>query len=80
MITVELIIPILNETIDFRLDENTKAGVLTMQMEQLILQKKHMTSDGQPKYLYAFETEKILEPEKTLQQQEIQNGEQLILL
>lgn len=80
MIEVDLVIPVLEETMDFKLDEKTKVGTLLLQIEALILQKKQMVSDGTLRHLYAMDAEILLNHEQTLSEQGIRSGEPLIFL
>lgn len=81
MILVDIQVMTLDKTYDFEIDEDIKAGELTNQIVDLIIQtEKKIAKPKQPIFLYAIGKDLVLNPVNTLRQQGIENGETLIVL
>lgn len=81
MILVDVQVPSLDGIYDFELDEKMEVcEVVTQIFEMIALQENGVKEPGQEMFLYAIRKESILNPQKTLEQQGIQNGESLIVI
>lgn len=82
MIVVDIYVPSINETYDFRLDEHTPIGALKDEIVE-VLQKKtvgHTGQDGTPFMLCSYQKQEILSPVKTLYEYGIVNGSRLFIV
>lgn len=81
MILVDIQVPVLNKVYDFELDEEIKTELLIEDIMELIAAQEHLTCKSKGNMcLYALRQEKVLEAGKSLEQQGVAAGEQLILL
>lgn len=82
MILVDVIVPSLGRRYDFNLDETVPVFVLLHEMLEVVGQKERCKffEGGSEVSLYSKKREARLAPEKTLPQNGIQNGSELIML
>lgn len=80
MILVDILIPAVNRTYDFELDEERTTGEVVEKAAHLTAcaeGMKECAADNM--FLYAFQRERLLDKALSLKEQGIQSGETLIL-
>ena len=82
MILVDIYIPSLGETHDFRLDENTKISSLVQEISEMLTVRYKTSINKKPEefMLCAVAEEKMLNSNTTLAQNGITNGCKLLML
>ncbi len=93
MILVDVQIPAMDRVYDFELDEGLTAGILTQDIETLVLKRENLMNRtaseakqglaenlSRDSFLYSMRQESILKREETLKQQGVRDGDRLILI
>lgn len=81
MILVDIHVPMLDRVYDFELDEEAEVERLIEDILVLIMEQEQLScKNNKDMCLYALGCETMLEPEKSLKQQGVCAGEQLILI
>lgn len=82
MILVDVYVPALGNTYDFKLDEEEKIGIIIEEISELVGQKEHSGIVGEidDLMLCLREDQKILPRNMTLNEAGVLNGSSLILL
>lgn len=82
MILVDIYVPSMNQTYDFSLNEYTEIALLVEEVSGMICQKEQCEILGNSRELLLLSRtqKKILNPQMTLSQYEISQGEQLMIV
>lgn len=82
MVLVDIYVPVINQTYDFSLDENTKIMLLLEEISGMICQKEQCKLVGSVKelLLVSRNNKKILNSEQTLSFYNITQGDRLMLV
>ena len=81
MIMVDVEVLALDRVYDFELDTQMRTEEVMKKMVLLILQESGLkTAEAEAFYLYGLRQEKILNPDMTLNEQGVQNGDRLVLI
>lgn len=82
MILVDIFVPTIDNTYDFKLDENTKCGLVKNEIIKLICQKEKFKLEGANIDLFICDSKgrSLLNEEKTLSENGIESGDKLILV
>ncbi len=82
MIVVEVVVPSLGRQYDFDLEETLPVGSLIQEMTAVICQREHCTLEetDPPLGLYGRAQARRLDPELSLQESGVVNGQRLILI
>lgn len=82
MILVDIYVPSMNQTYDFSLNENAEIALLLEEISGMICQKEQCEILGSSKELLLLSKtrKKILNPQMTLSQYGISQGEQLMIV
>lgn len=80
MIIVDIVVPIIDVTYDFSIDENTAIGTIVEDIVDLVMQKEGVDMDGAPEMqLFSFSQRRALDSSKTLEECGIDTGDRLVL-
>lgn len=80
MILVEIQVPALDEAYDFELKEEETTGELITDIQALICEQEQIIcADGGELQLYSLRQEGLLEKHKSLKQQGVRAGDELVL-
>ena len=79
---VDIYIPSVDKTYDFKLDENQEIAIIIEEIVEMISQKENCTISGNVKdlLLVRLEDSKIFDKNRTLSNYKICNGKRLILV
>ncbi len=81
MIMVDIQVPVLDQIYDFELEEDWQTGMVLEDILILIAQNAGVSiEEREAVQLYSMVQEKILKRGKTLRQQNIRDGDRLILI
>lgn len=82
MIIVDIYVPAMDKTYDFKLDEDEKVQVLTEEIIEMICQKEQSVLKGDMKdvILCSRDTRNVLEENSALKSAGIRTGDTLILV
>lgn len=82
MILVDIYVPTMDNTYDFKLDENTKCGLVKNEIVKLICQKEKFKLEGDTIDLFISDNKgkSLLNEDKTLSENGIESGDKLILV
>ena len=82
MILVDITVPSVDTTYDFKLDANTPIGIIVEEITQMICQKEKTTFYGEKERLLlaSYRNKIILERDKTLKECGITSGDRLLLV
>lgn len=82
MIIVDVYVPALDRIYNFNLDEDSKIAVLVEEISELICRKERSVLDGEKeRFIMGSIDKKInLNPQYSLREYSIKNGEKLILV
>lgn len=82
MILVDVYVPSLDRVYDFNLDEDSKISVLIEEISELICKKEHSQLDGEKTrfVMGSFDRKINFNPQYSLSEYSIKNGEKLILV
>lgn len=85
MILVDVTMPIIEKTYDFSLDENTSTAIIIDEIVEIIMQKEgyafsQKSGDVLSFCLYDYNTQRALELNKSLSENNISNGSRLLLV
>ena len=80
MISVDLYVPMLNETYDFEWNGEMLAGEIVRQSLELIARKEKVSFEEKSYYLYALELGCVMNPEQNLICQGVLAGEPFVLI
>ena len=81
MITVDILVPIIGKTYDFSLDENTRTEIIAEEIVDLIIQKEaYSFRDATQMNLFFADKKTVLNSQKTLKSNGVDNGDKLILV
>ncbi len=81
MIMVDIQVPVLDQIYDFELEEDWQTGMVLEDILILIAQNADVSiEEREAVQLYSMVQEKILKRGKTLRQQNIRDGDRLILI
>ncbi len=80
MILVDIQVPALGQVYDFELDETSKVKELAEDIPELVsCEERLFCENGKDMCLYSMGTGKILEQDKSLEEQGVSAGDRLIL-
>ena len=80
MILVDIQVPALDGIYDFELEEESKVGELTKEIQTLLTMQEQLTEAGGIMSLYGVRQERSLKEDESLKQQGVREGDQLILI
>ena len=81
MITVDISVPVIGKVYDFSIDENTSVETITEEIVDLIIQKEaYSFQDGSQMHLFFADKRQLLNPNKSLRANGVDNGDRLILV
>lgn len=81
MITVDISVPVIGKIYDFSVDENTSVETITEEIVDLIIQKEaYSFHDVSQMHLFFADKRAILNPDKSLKINGVDNGDRLILV
>lgn len=84
MITVDIYIPVINETYDFQLDENAGIQYIIDEIVEILAKKTGASNANRderyPYFLCRTDKKQVLDIRKTLSECEIRNGSRLMLV
>ena len=82
MILVDIYVPVIDDTYDFRLDENAPVGEVMESVEDIISKKMKNSSDGKRNLftLYSAEQQRALDKTLSLYANGIRDGGHLMLI
>lgn len=82
MILVDIYVPVLDETYDFHLDENTETGIIIEQVADMICQKEKCPLKGKVEELTLWKQDSGYKLSRcnTLKEAGIEAGERLLLV
>ena len=82
MILTSVYVPSMDRDYDFNLDENSKISVLIEEISELICKKEHSVLDGKSELFVmgSIDRQTNFQPQYTLKELNVKNGERLILL
>lgn len=82
MIVVGVYVPSVDKDFDFYLDENSKVSALIEEITELICKKEHSVLNGNRNQFVMGSVDRQVnfQPQYTLKELEVKNGEHLILL
>lgn len=81
MIIVDVVVPIIDKTYDFSIDENTAISTIVEDIVDLIMQKEGVDLKEAPNMnLFSFAQRRILDHSRTLDECGIDTGDKLVLV
>lgn len=81
MITVDISVPVIGKVYDFSIDENTNVETITDEIVDLIIQKEaYSFQDASQMHLFFADKRLLLNPNKSLKANGVDNGDRLILV
>jgi len=82
MILTSIYVPSMDRDYDFNLDENVKVSVLIEEISELICKKEYSVLDGELErfVMGSVDRQVNFQPQYTLKELDVKNGERLILL
>lgn len=81
MIMTEIFIPALNQTRDFKLDENAYIADVLMDIGELLLPEDEVSEEAMAGLLLcSYEQRRIYPLDRTLRQEGVENGDRLVLV
>ena len=80
MISVDLYVPMLNETYDFEWNGETAAGEVVQQSMELLKRQEGICFEEKSYYLYALDLGKMMDPDRDLNSQGVLAGEPFVLV
>lgn len=80
MIMIDVLVPPIDETFDFEVDEALEVSKLRKEVEKLIAKRKEAVFGMQKRELFHYRLGDFLNEEESLQNQDIRNGDRLILI
>lgn len=80
MIMIDVMVPPIDESFDFEVDEKTMLSDLRKEIEDLISAKKKLVFGTELRELFSFRKGGFLKGNMSLQDHGLQNGDRLILI
>ncbi len=81
MLNIDISVPIVGKSYDFSVDENTKTEIITEDIIDLIIQKEGFSDQSVSSCnLFFAERKMILDPNRTLSECGVGNGDRLLLV